>query len=167
VYSQLKEHSEAVADFERALQVEPGQKDAAHVQALLAAARKRLAADKEDHYAVLGLPLHSDEAAVRKAYRKLALLHHPDKATGGGEMRLRSERRFKRITEANSVLSDARQRREYDERDVPHAPFGGRADPFGGHASPFGARASPFGGRASPFGGRGGFDDIFGQHFRF
>jgi DnaJ family protein C protein 7 len=113
-YSELKEHWEAVADLERALEVEPGQKDVARVQQHLTAARAKLEAEGDDHYAVLGVLPDAEEAAVRKAYKRLALLHHPDKAVGGGEMRARAERRFKRVADAHSILSDKEKRREYD-----------------------------------------------------
>ncbi|KAJ1471072.1 hypothetical protein T484DRAFT_3547045 [Baffinella frigidus] len=115
-YSELKEHWEAVADLERALEVEPGQKDVARVQQHLTAARAKLEAEGDDHYAVLGVLPDAEEAAVRKAYKRLALLHHPDKAVGGGEMRARAERRFKRVADAHVVLSDKERRAEYDRK---------------------------------------------------
>ena len=65
---------------------------------------------EKDFYAVLGVPSDADAAAIKKAYRKLARQHHPDKNAGDAA----AERKFKDITEAHSVLSDPKQRQEYD-----------------------------------------------------
>ena len=65
---------------------------------------------EKDFYATLGVPSDADDAAIKKAYRKLARQHHPDKNAGNPA----AERRFKDITEAHSVLSDPKQRQEYD-----------------------------------------------------
>lgn len=62
-----------------------------------------------DYYAVLGVPKDADQAAVKAAYRKLARTLHPDvnKDPAAGE-------RFKRVNEANAVLSDPEKRAKYD-----------------------------------------------------
>jgi len=74
------------------------------------------AAEGRDLYALLELPRGADEEAVRKAYRRLALMWHPDKHSAGSEeARLDATERFKRIQHAYSVLSDAAERRFYDE----------------------------------------------------
>ena len=59
-----------------------------------------------DPYKVLNIPKDAGDDEIKKAYRKLALEHHPDK---GGD-----EDRFKQINEAYSILSDAGKRREYE-----------------------------------------------------
>ena len=65
---------------------------------------------EKDFYAILGVPQDADQAAIKKAYRKLARKHHPDQNAGDAT----SEKRFKDIGEANAVLSDPKQREEYD-----------------------------------------------------
>ena len=65
---------------------------------------------EKDFYAILGVPKDADDAAIKKAYRKLARKHHPDQNAGDTA----AEQRFKDIGEANSVLSDPEKRREYD-----------------------------------------------------
>ncbi len=65
----------------------------------------------KDYYAVLGVQKDADQEAVKKAYRKLALKHHPDKNPGNAE----AEEKFKEITEAYAVLSDVEKRRQYDQ----------------------------------------------------
>ncbi len=67
--------------------------------------------EKRDLYGVLGVARDADEDAIRKAYRQLARRYHPDVNPGDGE----AEERFKAISEAYSVLSDAEKRRNYHE----------------------------------------------------
>jgi len=68
--------------------------------------------DADDYYKVLGLSRGASESEIGKAYKKLALKHHPDKNPDDKEA---AEQRFKRISEAYSVLSDAEKRKEYDQ----------------------------------------------------
>ena len=65
---------------------------------------------KIDYYQVLGVERDADAAALKKAYRKLALKYHPDRNQGDTE----AEERFKQASEAYQVLSDAETRRVYD-----------------------------------------------------
>jgi curved DNA-binding protein len=65
----------------------------------------------KDYYAVLGVAKNADQEAIKKAYRKLALKHHPDKNPGDSK----AEEKFKEITEAYAVLSDSEKRRQYDQ----------------------------------------------------
>ncbi len=97
---------------------------------------------EKDFYAILGVPQDADEAAVKKAYRKLARKHHPDQNPGDTA----AEQRFKDIGEANSVLSDPEKRREYDA--VRQMARGGARFTAGG-----------------PGGGNGGFEDVFSSMF--
>ncbi len=65
----------------------------------------------KDFYAVLGVSKDADDAAIKKAYRKLARKLHPDQNAGDAK----AEARFKEVGEAYGVLSDAEQRRQYDQ----------------------------------------------------
>jgi molecular chaperone DnaJ len=65
---------------------------------------------EKDFYAVLGVSPDASADEVKKAYRKLARQHHPDANAGNAN----SERRFKEVGEAYSVLSDPEQRQQYD-----------------------------------------------------
>jgi hypothetical protein len=117
-FTELGDHGEAVLDLERALAAlatpggggaaaAAGEVNASLVQLELRDAQRRLAANPMDHYRVLGLTPGASADDVKKAFRRLAIKCHPDKQAGlGREARERMERRFKEITEANSVLSD-------------------------------------------------------------
>ena len=63
-----------------------------------------------DYYEILGVPRDADSDAIKAAYRKLALKHHPDRNPGDKE----AEEKFKAGAEAYSVLSDADKRARYD-----------------------------------------------------
>ena len=88
-----------------------------------------------DYYEILGVPRSATQAEIKKAFRKLARDHHPDRNPGDAT----AEQRFKDVNEANAVLSDADKRKQYDLlgsnwEQVQRA--GGRpgaagADPFG------------------------------------
>lgn len=113
-----------------------------------------------DYYEVLGVERSADTETIKKAYRKLALKHHPDRNGGDAE----AEDRFKEATEAYEVLRDAEKRGVYDR--FGHA--GVKAGAGGGHGSGFGG----FGFEEAlnvfmrDFGGFGGIEDLFGGRRR-
>ena len=112
----------------------------------------------KDYYNVLGVDSKATKDDIKKAFRKLAHKYHPDK--GGTD-----ESKFKEITEAYSVLSDDKKRREYDTYGQS---FAGASGPSGasGHGNPFsGFDFSQF---QQGFGNGGmefDFGDIFGDVF--
>ncbi len=69
-----------------------------------------------DHYRTLGLPLEATQQDIKKAYRRLAMQHHPDRNGGDPE----SEERLKEINEAYRILGDEDKRRRYDIQSRPH-----------------------------------------------
>src|SRR2546423_3688156 len=87
-------------------------------------------ADK-DYYATLGVQKGAPEAKIKKAYRKLAQKYHPDANPNDKG----AEDRFKEVSHAYDVLSDAKTRKEYDEfREMLASGFGcfGRGGGAGG-----------------------------------
>src|SRR6478672_12231985 len=64
----------------------------------------------QDYYETLGVPRTASPADIKKAFRKLAREHHPDKKPGDKT----AEARFKAVNEANAVLSDPDKRKKYD-----------------------------------------------------
>ena len=112
----------------------------------------------KDYYALLGVSKSASQDEIKKAFRKLAHQHHPDKAGG-------DDAKFKEINEAYSVLSDTEKRAQYD-RFGPG--FQNGSGGFGGGGQGFeGFDFSQFGGNGGvkfDFGG-GGFEDIFSGMF--
>lgn len=81
---------------------------------------------KRDYYEILGVGKDASADEIKKAFRRLAVQHHPDKEGG-------DEAKFKEINEAYEVLKDQSKRQRYDQ--FGHAGVGGAAgggDPFGG-----------------------------------
>eukprot|EP00446_Apocalathium_sp_SHHI-4_P075371 CAMPEP_0177570272 /NCGR_PEP_ID=MMETSP0369-20130122/76753_1 /TAXON_ID=447022 ORGANISM="Scrippsiella hangoei-like, Strain SHHI-4" /NCGR_SAMPLE_ID=MMETSP0369 /ASSEMBLY_ACC=CAM_ASM_000364 /LENGTH=80 /DNA_ID=CAMNT_0019058001 /DNA_START=20 /DNA_END=259 /DNA_ORIENTATION=+ len=66
----------------------------------------------DDYYKVLGVPRTATDNEIAKAYKKMALRHHPDKNPNDREQ---AAENFKVITEAYEVLHDADKRRNYDQ----------------------------------------------------
>ena len=110
---------------------------------------------KRDYYEVLGVSKSASADELKRAYRKLAMQHHPDKHGG-------DDGPFKEVAEAYEVLKDEKKRAAYDQ--FGHAAGAGNAGgPFGGSGNPFGgAEGFDFSG----FGGNGGFGDIFDMFFQ-
>ncbi len=95
---------------------------------------------KRDYYEILGVERSADQAALKKAYRKLAMKYHPDKNPDDKE----AEQKFKEINEAYEILSDEEKRSMYDRY---------------GHD---GVNPNMGGGGFSGF---GGFEDIISEFF--
>lgn len=79
-----------------------------------------------DYYKTLGIEKSATQEEIKKAFRKLAQKHHPDKPTG-------DEAKFKELNEAYSVLSDVKKRAQYDQFGSNHSSGGtGGGQGFGG-----------------------------------
>lgn len=110
---------------------------------------------KRDYYEVLGVGKTASADEIKKAFRKAAVKHHPDKEGG-------DETKFKEVNEAYEVLKDQQKRQRYDQ--FGHAGVGG-ASGGSGSGSPFEGFGG-FGGQNVHFDfGDGGLGDIFGQFF--
>jgi molecular chaperone DnaJ len=98
---------------------------------------------KRDYYEVLGVGRDADDGALKKAYRRLAMKHHPDRNPDNEK----AQDHFKEAKEAYEVLSDGNKRAVYDQH---------------GHA---GIEQSMGGGGGGAGGFRDIFDDVFGDIF--
>ncbi len=97
---------------------------------------------QRDYYEVIGVDKNADKKQIKKAYKRLAMKHHPDRNV---DNKAAAEKKFKEIQKAYAILSDEQKRKAYDQ--FGHAGVDGNA----------GAGAGGFGG--------GGFGDIFGDIF--
>jgi len=112
---------------------------------------------KRDYYEILGVQRGASLDEIKKAYRKMALQHHPDRNPGSKE----AEEKFKEAAEAYEVLGDTTKRQRYDQyghegvRGTDFRPFTDVNDIFSTFGDIFG-------------GGMGGtiFDDMFGGQTR-
>jgi molecular chaperone DnaJ len=112
-----------------------------------------------DFYQTLGVPKNASQDDVKKAFRKLAREHHPDKNPGDK----RAEEKFKEISEAYETLSDAEKRKQYDELSRLGA-FGPGAGGFRPGAGGQGFDPSMFGQGGAQF-DMGDLGDILGNLF--
>ncbi len=117
----------------------------------------------KDYYNILGVGKEASDEEIKKAYRKLAHQHHPDK-TGGDEAK------FKEVNEAYQVLSDKEKRTQYDQYGQTFEQAQSQGSGFSGFDGfrDFSSYAEGFdfnfgGGRDARHGG--GFSDIFGDIF--
>jgi molecular chaperone DnaJ len=97
-------------------------------------------ATKRDYYETLGVPKNASEEEIKKAYRKLAMKHHPDR--NHGDTAKDAEAKFKEVKEAYEMLSDGQKRAAYDQYGHagvdPNMRGGPGAEGFGGFAEAFG-----------------------------
>ncbi|HSQ77959.1 MAG TPA: DnaJ domain-containing protein, partial [Nitrospirota bacterium] len=96
----------------------------------------------KDYYELLGVHRNAGDAELKRAYRRLAHQHHPDKNPGDKA----SEDKFKEINEAYEVLSDPQKRAYYDQ-------YGTAPGAQGGGGAGYGAGMGDI------------FGDIFGEFF--
>ncbi|MBC7503548.1 DnaJ domain-containing protein [Candidatus Gracilibacteria bacterium] len=106
----------------------------------------------KDYYTSLGVSKGASEADIKKAYKKKAMEHHPDRNIGDKK----SEAKFKEINEAYQTLGDKEKRKSYDQ-------FGSaEGSPFAGGGNPFSAGRTQSRGQ-SDRAQSSGFEDIFSQ----
>ncbi len=114
--------------------------------------------DFKDYYKILGLTKNASQEEIKKAYRKLAVKHHPDKNPDNKQ----AEESFKLANEANEVLGNPEKRKKYDELGENWQQYEKQGNQ--GNGNPFGGQNYAQQG-GNPFGEQAGFSDFFEQFF--
>lgn len=124
-------------------------------------------AQQRDYYQILGISESATTAEIKKAFRRLAKQHHPDRNPNNAQ----SAERFKEINEAHDVLSDSEKRKKYDllRKYGAFAGTGGRRGRGPGGSGPGGTSSSGQGFETdldmSDLGSFGGLGDLFSSIF--
>lgn len=177
-YMDKEDFESAVIDYEKVYKLD---KTKEHSQLLKDAKLELKKSKRKDYYKILGVAKSANDDEIKKAYRKSALAHHPDRFPNDTEeVKKEEEKKFKEVGEAYAVLSDAKKRSRYDNgQDLDEMSSGmsqSDIDPnllfqafFGGGGSPFmfqqGQGGGGGGGQRSSRGGGGapgGFSFNFG-----
>ncbi|KAK3753326.1 hypothetical protein QZH41_015276 [Actinostola sp. cb2023] len=153
LYMESEQYEEAVRDYELLCRKDRSSRE---YRRFLEKAKFELKKSKrKDYYKILGIQKTAADDQIKKAYRKRALQHHPDRHAGATEEKKKNEEKlFKEVNEAYSVLSDAKKRSRYDNGQDLEDGFGmaDDLDPNSIFQAFFGAP----GGFAFNFGGPGG-----------
>ena len=111
----LKDYDGAVRDFTHASKCDPADRELAREQKNAEEHQAKEIEKEKDHYYMLGVTKTAPEAEIKKRYRELSLRWHPDKCMGqSDDEKVVSERKFKAVSEAYTVLMSVEKRREYD-----------------------------------------------------
>ncbi|KAJ0181746.1 hypothetical protein K1T71_002468 [Dendrolimus kikuchii] len=125
-YTELGDFEEAVKDYEKLYKIDKSKENKQLLHEAKIALKK---SKRKDYYKILGVEKTASEDDIKKAYRKRALVHHPDRHAGAADAERREqERRFKEVGEAYGVLSDPRKRARYDHGQDIDDDGAGRAD---------------------------------------
>ncbi|KAG8039836.1 hypothetical protein G9C98_000565 [Cotesia typhae] len=111
-YMELQAYEDAVRDYEKASKIN---KSRDNRRLLLEAKEALKRSKKKDYYKILGVERTASTDDIKKAYRKRALVHHPDRHSNASDTEKKEqEKKFKEIGEAYTILSDPKKRSRYD-----------------------------------------------------
>ncbi|PSN47553.1 DnaJ subfamily C member 7 [Blattella germanica] len=111
-YMDLNDFEEAVRDYEKALKMDKSRENKRLLQEAKLALKK---SKRKDYYKILGVDKNASTDEIKKAYRKRALVHHPDRhANASDGEKKEQEKKFKEVGEAYGILSDPKKRARYD-----------------------------------------------------
>merc|ERR1712012_851761 len=171
-YMETEQYEEAVRDYESVFKSD---KSNMEFRQLLQEAKLELKKSKrKNYYKILGVEKTANDDEIKKAYRKRAMVHHPDRHSSATEEEKKDhEMKFKEVGEAYAILSDEKKRRMYDSgqdledggghgfhdvdpNSIFQAFFGGGMGGMGGHG---------MGGQSFHFGGAPGGSQSFSFQF--
>lgn len=111
-YMDSQDYESAVRDYEKACKLDKSRENKRLLQDAKLALKK---SKRKDYYKILGIDKNASEDDIKKAYRKRALVHHPDRHANASENeRKEQERKFKELGEAYGILSDPKKKARYD-----------------------------------------------------
>jgi DnaJ family protein C protein 7 len=112
IYMALNMYEEAKYDYQKVKDNDPSNTDSHKL--LEDSKKEEKKAKKRDYYKILELDKNANENEIRKAYKKLALKWHPDRNNESEESQKMAEKTFRDISDAYTVLSDAKKKQMYD-----------------------------------------------------
>ncbi|RNC60280.1 putative TPR-repeat-containing chaperone protein DNAJ [Trypanosoma cruzi] len=129
IHEALNNYDDALRDIQKASEMDGSYQR--EFQRTKASSKKAM---RKDYYKILDLPPNeSDDAQIKRAYKKACLRWHPDKwANAGPEEKTHAEKMFKDVGEAFSILSDAKKKRMYDNGMIDNAVEGAGESGFSG-----------------------------------
>jgi len=108
----LEKFEDAVRDYEKINKMEKNREYKRLLHDAKLALKKSL---RKDYYKILGVDRNANEDEIKKAYRKRALVHHPDRhSSATDEEKKEQEKKFKELGEAYGILSDSKKKSRYD-----------------------------------------------------
>ncbi|XP_018574946.1 dnaJ homolog subfamily C member 7 [Anoplophora glabripennis] len=111
-YMDLGDYEEAVRDYEKVCKLD---KSREHKKLLQDAKFALKRSKRKDYYKILGVDRNAGDEEIKKAYKKRALIHHPDRHANATENEKKEqEKKFKEVGEAYGVLSDPKKKARYD-----------------------------------------------------
>lgn len=111
-YMDLGEYEDAVRDYEKVCKLNRSRESKKLLQDAKIALKQ---SNRKDYYKILGVGRDASDDEIKKAYRKRALVHHPDRHANATEAEKKEqEKKFKEVGEAYGVLSDPRKKARYD-----------------------------------------------------
>ncbi|XP_050501625.1 dnaJ homolog subfamily C member 7 isoform X2 [Diabrotica virgifera virgifera] len=150
-YMDLGEFEYAVKDYEKICKIDKSRENKKLLQDAKLALKK---SKRKDYYKILGVERTAGEDEIKRAYKKRALIHHPDRhANATEDEKKEQEKKFKEVGEAYGILSDPKKKARYDS--------GQDMDDFDGDIDPTQVFQTFFGG------GGGGHHHGGAQEFSF
>ncbi|CAG9865374.1 unnamed protein product [Phyllotreta striolata] len=164
-YMDLGEYEDAVKDYEKICKMDKSRESKKLLQDAKVALKR---SKRKDYYKILGVDRNAGDEEIKKAYKKRALVHHPDRHANASENEKKEqEKKFKEIGEAYGVLSDPKKKARYDNGQDMDDFEGGMSDidPTQVFQTFFGGGGAGGGGGHQEFSFGGGFPGSFSFQF--